>query len=472
MLEDKIITTATEEFKQKLRQSLENLSIATLTPELAAQVSQGLQESIRSAALVGYRTFLEFYDEKQEVLTVNGQILRFKIVSEKIFLTPFGEMTVPRHLYQADAGGSTYAPLDEKWGMTGEYAMPQVQECVLLAAAHLTPKEVASLLQKSSLFHPSATAITNMVKASGEFIEAHLDELQHAIREGEEAPKQTQVVVASMDGVNVLVREPGNKSGRPKERPDKGEANPEPVATYKNAIVGSISFYGIGTDEKGEVKPERLQSRYLARMPEERCPTFKAQFEAELDHVEKSIDPNVKKVLLNDGHRSIWKYIDQNERYNEYEKLVDFYHTSEHLSQAAEALFGKKSAAADDWYNKWYDKLLVEDDAATGVVRSIEYYATQQPIPKSRGNDLQQERTFFGRNQHRMTYADFRRRGLPIGSGPVEAACKSVVKTRMCRSGMRWSREGGQKILNLRVLVKSDRWDGFWENYMALKRAA
>jgi len=71
-----------------------------------------------------------------------------------------------------------------------------------------------------------------------------------------------------------------------------------------------------------------------------------------------------------------------------------------------------------------------------------------------------------------MTYADFRRRGLPIGSGPVEAACKSVVKTRMCRSGMRWSREGGQKILNLRVVVKSDRWDGFWENYMTLKRAA
>lgn len=472
MLEDKLITTATEEFKQKLRQALENLSMTTLTPELAEQVSQGLQESIRSAALVGYRAFLESYDEKQDGLTVNGQILRFKVVSEKIFLTPFGEMTVPRNLYQADAGGPTYAPLDAKWGMTGEYAMPQVQECVLLAASHLTPKEVASLLKKSSLFHPSATAITNMVKDSGEFIEAHLDELQHAIREGEEAPKQTQVVVASMDGVNVLMREPGNKSGRPKERPDKGEANPETAATYKNAMVGSISFYDIGTDAKGEIKPERLQSRYLARMPEERCPTFKAQFEAELEHVEKAIGADVKKVLLNDGHRSIWNYIDQDERFKDYEQLVDFYHTSEHLSQAAEALFGKKSAAADDWYDKWYDKLLAEDDAATGVVRSIEYYATQQQIPQSRVNDLQQERTFFGRNQHRMTYADFRRRGLPIGSGPVEAACKSVVKTRMCRSGMRWSRDGGQKILNLRVLVKSDRWDSFWENYMTLKRAA
>ncbi|MGH7600897.1 MAG: hypothetical protein ACREOI_31450, partial [bacterium] len=209
MLEDQIIKGATEEFKQKLRQALENLSMATLSAELAEQVSHGLQESMRSAALVGYRTFLESYDEKQDVLAVNGQVLRFKIASAKIFLTPFGEMTVTRNLYQADTGGPGYAPLDEKWGMTGEYAMPQVQECVLLAAAHLVPKEVASLLKKSSLFHPSATAITNMVQESGEFIEAHLDELQHAIRDGEEVPKQTQVVVASMDGVNVLVREPG-----------------------------------------------------------------------------------------------------------------------------------------------------------------------------------------------------------------------------------------------------------------------
>jgi len=216
MLEDKIIQAATEEFKQKLRHALENLSMATLTPELATQVSQGLQESICSAALVGYRTFLESYK-------------------------------------------------------TGEYAMPQVQECVLLATAHLTPKEAASLLKKSSLFHPSATAINNMIEENGELIEAHLDELQHTIRDGEEVPQQTQVVVASMDGVNVLMREPGKKSGRPKERPDKPEANPEPASTYKNAMVGSISFYGI-------------------------------------------------------GDRNIWSYLDQNARYNEYEKLVDFYH--------------------------------------------------------------------------------------------------------------------------------------------------
>jgi hypothetical protein len=98
------------------------------------------------------------------------------------------------------------------------------------------------------------------------------------------------------------------------------------------------------------------------------------------------------------------------------------------------------------------------------------YYS--QNLPKSRRNALETERTFFMRNKHRMSYADFLARGLPIGSGPVEAACKSIVKTRLCRSGMRWSRKGGQHILHLRCFVKSNRWDVFWKQYIQLKRSA
>ena len=52
--------------------------------------------------------------------------------------------------------------------------------------------------------------------------------------------------------------------------------------------------------------------------------------------------------------------------------------------------------------------------------------------------------------------------GLPIGSGVVEAACKTVIGHRLKRAGMRWSVEGGQSVLNLRVLVLSHRWEAFW----------
>jgi len=76
---------------------------------------------------------------------------------------------------------------------------------------------------------------------------------------------------------------------------------------------------------------------------------------------------------------------------------------------------------------------------------------------------------FFSRNRHRMTYAAFRARGLPIGSGPVEAACKTLVNARLKRSGMRWTREGGQHVLNLRRHEKADRWDTFWNYYLSTR---
>ena len=67
---------------------------------------------------------------------------------------------------------------------------------------------------------------------------------------------------------------------------------------------------------------------------------------------------------------------------------------------------------------------------------------------------------------YRMTYATFRARGLPIGSGPVEAAGTTLVKIRLCRSGMRRTRTGGQHILSLRTLIKSDRWNTTWARYL------
>ena len=83
-----------------------------------------------------------------------------------------------------------------------------------------------------------------------------------------------------------------------------------------------------------------------------------------------------------------------------------------------------------------------------------------------------QQRTFFANNASMMTYAQFRRRGLPIGSGPVEAACKTLIKQRLCQSGMRWSSEGGQAILDLRAYIKSGRWDSMWKHCTQLENAA
>ena len=100
------------------------------------------------------------------------------------------------------------------------------------------------------------------------------------------------------------------------------------------------------------------------------------------------------------------------------------------------------------------------------------YHATTRGLGASQRRALEQQRTFFANNAHMMTYADFRRRGLPIGSGNVEAACKTLIKQRLCQSGMRWSSEGGQAILDPRTYIKSGRWDAMWKHYNELENAA
>jgi hypothetical protein len=79
------------------------------------------------------------------------------------------------------------------------------------------------------------------------------------------------------------------------------------------------------------------------------------------------------------------------------------------------------------------------------------------------------ELTYFRNQRHRMHYAAYLRENLPIASGVVEAACKTLVTQRLKQSGMRWKTPGGQSILTLRSLIQSERWQRSWdllrENY-------
>jgi hypothetical protein len=88
----------------------------------------------------------------------------------------------------------------------------------------------------------------------------------------------------------------------------------------------------------------------------------------------------------------------------------------------------------------------------------------------ARGNPhkrLEAELTYFRNQQPRMHYAEYLRRHLPIASGVMEASCKTLVTQRLKRSGMAWTRDGGQAILTLRSLIQSNRWRSAWTRLSA-----
>ena len=101
-----IVKLATEQFEQKMFEFGKKLNAQQLTAELADQVSVALQKSLSGAGAIAYKAFLESYNPEDRVIDANGQKLRFKMVSPKTFLSPFGKITVHRRFYQADTGGA------------------------------------------------------------------------------------------------------------------------------------------------------------------------------------------------------------------------------------------------------------------------------------------------------------------------------------------------------------------------------
>jgi hypothetical protein len=455
MRPDEIIARATEVFKQNFARFCENNEVDVFDETNTKTLIECLKKSFAQSGTETLKMFYESLDVSVPSVRVDGRRLGRKPSVEKEVLTPFGSLNLKRSVYQAQRGGETYAPLDVKLRIVDEYAVPESLDGILFLTAMLTPEEVRMTLEKNSFYAPSMTAIRNMYGRNGKRMEALRDELLEAVSTQAPPPAGTEVMVASYDATTVPLRSEVSDGG-PVER--------------KMAMAGVVSFYGSATlDDKGCLKRDRIGSMALGRMPQDKYPVFKKMFGSLVETSEAGLPVGVTKILLCDAATHIWKHLDEDSRYEGYLKLVDYYHAAEHLKKAVELLFGVDTVVGKKWKEKWTDWLLNHDEGAGKIVRSIDYHQRTRRMGKLRAGMLDTERTYFVRNKSRMRYAEFRRHGLPIGSGPVEAACKTLIKARLCQSGMKWSIDGGQHILTMRSYVKSGQWNNMWSNYMALK---
>ncbi len=169
--------------------------------------------------------------------------------------------------------------------------------------------------------------------------------------------------------------------------------------------------------------------------------------------------PDLQLVALADGAKDNWTFLEDNvaKRVPKSVCILDFFHAAEHLSDAFAAAYGE-SVKARATFDK-YRRILLEDfDGIEKVIRTVARLQKGHP----RNKRLKQVLGYLRENRHRMRYAEYRELGLPIGSGVVEAACKTLVSQRMKNSGMRWSNEGGQAIVTMRSWCQSDRFDRAW----------
>jgi hypothetical protein len=165
-------------------------------------------------------------------------------------------------------------------------------------------------------------------------------------------------------------------------------------------------------------------------------------------------------VFLGDGAAWVWKLARIN--FPTAVCILDFYHAAEHLAQLADALYGEGTAQAKQQFRRWRRALL--KDQLSAVIAQAK---TDLPKGKAAQKVARKQIAYLERNQKRMTYRTFRQAGYFIGSGVVEAACKTVVGQRFKQSGMLWSGKGLCRLLPIRCALLSGWFDEFWMHFNA-----
>ncbi len=436
--------------------------------EAFGQVVDELRASLDDIGRAGFQHLAQACEIAEDTVVSEGRVYRFKQVVNKEWMTLWGKVVMPRRLYQHDRGGASRVPLDERCGMVNRFMVPALERVTAFLGARLVPAEVEDSLAEVLPKPPSRTAIQHLLTTVGQCAEDSAESLERALQEAVPLDAQGDTLVVSWDGVTVPLREPAPKRGRPPQRPmathTHSDTHSAPTA-WKEAGVGMVATYLTPLDPETEEEPQRVDVRYAARMPQAKMETL---INGLVDQTAQALKQGGydHRVVLADGKRAIWHTVDQQSVFDGFTRILDFYHAVHHLSNAALSLFAKASAKANRWYRRWRHKLRHEPDAIKGLIRSLSYHRRKLRRGSQRYRQATTQLGYFRNNQDKMEYARYHALGLIIASGPVEAAAKTLVGHRLKRSGMRWTRQGGQQILNLRVQVQSKRWDAFWNWYL------
>ena len=457
------LSTCVTKLQENVLRWEQKLQSELVEPSVFRQAMEELRSALNEIGVIGFQRLAQACESASETMVSDGQVYRFKQVVDKEWMTLWGKVKVPRRLYQADRGGPSRVLLDERCGMAGRFMVPELERVTAFLGARLVPAEVEDSLGEMLPEPPSRTAIQHVLSTVGQCAEEGSGQLELALEAVVPLDAKGDTLVVSWDGVTVPLREPAPKRGRPAERPMATDTQPAPTA-WKEAGVGMVASYMTPLDPALE-EPERLDVRYAARMLETKMTTL---INGLVEQTARALQRGGyhERVVLAAGKREIWRMVDEHAVFDDFTRILDFYHAAQHLSMAAEHLFGKSSAKADRWYRSWRHKLRHAPGAVDGLIRSLRYHHRKLGKRSPRYRQTTGELGYFRNNRDKMDYARYHASGLIISSGPVEAAAKTIVGHRLKRSGMRWTRKGGQQILNLRVQVQSKRWEAFWNWYL------
>ncbi len=397
------------------------------------QVEKEMHAAFIEAERIVLGEVLAQYDIDSPFVMLDEKEYRQVLRCEQTYTSAVGQIRIERSLYRAKNETQSICPLELRAGIVEGSWSPAAAKQALLAVSQLTPYEAAHLFSELGAMQPSKSSLDRLPKKLNIEWEDHRELFESKLRQQTKIPEDAVAVAVSLDGVLV---------------PMQGGAVLPGDSRYEEASCGTLTYY----DAEGEP----LLTRRYGRMSERKKVTLKEFLKTELNHALNCL-PNLQVVKVADGAKDNWTFLDQ-----ELPKgisVLDFYHAAEHLKKAFEIIYGVKSLEATIEFTKYRSILRHDERGIEKIIQHISYQLKKHPKKDS----LKTELNYFKNNKKRCQYLMVSKANLPIGSGIVEATCKSLVSQRLKRSGMCWKENGGQAILTFRALLQSELFDKAWE---------
>lgn len=404
------------------------------------EVESEVVERVQAVGRAAMATVVAGYAPSAELVDVGGRVYkRMAAPTTGRYVSLWGPLQIARHLYREDAvhNGPTVVPLELRAGMVLGRWTPMAAEAMAHLHQALPAREAADTCKRLKVLNVSRSTLLRAGEQLGAHWQVHKDDAELQLVQEMELDDDAHALSASVDRVTVPMAEPSTQKGRQIE------------IVYRQAFCAVLTLH----DAEGKA----LRSIRYGQMPSFGRAAIEQAVARDIDVLMRR-RPNLKLVGIADGAPEMQAFLDRaTGRYQPLAVLVDYWHLIEKLSAAITAT-GRDPA---DLLHTWRRQLLVCDDAIVTIDRTLrrwmcEYHEDDVP------DALYDAFTYLDNNAERMRYASVRAAGLPIGSGHVEATCKTIVAVRMKRAGSRWKPDGAQACLQLRALACSDadRWEG------------
>jgi hypothetical protein len=418
-----------------------------------------------------FLTILGTGDLGERITLPDGrECLRLAAEHSRRYVSIFGEFLLQRTVYGSREGQKIdFVPLDNRLQLPDSVFSYVLQDWDQSLCVEEAFRQASSTVARMLGLQQSVDSLERMNTQMAESVEDFRAErvLPPAAEEGE-------IVVGSADGKGVVMRRGEGEKAPPAHR-TKGEK----ASRKEMAIVGAVytvnryvrtpaevvaALFGDDRTQPKRERPKPCHKQTIANLAFVDAEGTHSGIETTYLWLQEEIwarNRNFVKEMVHlcDGQEALWDareaYLPQRNTTN----ILDLLHVTPRLWQAAHVFYQEKSDDAELFVRERVLRVL--EGKAEMVIRGLRQMGTKRKLTGSKKATLAKVCAYLENNLERMRYDEYLAKGYPIASGVIEGACRHLVKDRMERAGMHWTRPGAQAMLNLRSIHVNGDWDEY-----------